>query len=102
MRGDPFAATGVAIGTFVLRPAIEIGGIATDNAAGGARTGRPLSGSSSRPKFELEARDDSRYEILGGRRAPRQSSMCDEEVDEREADARLFDARYALTDARPS
>jgi hypothetical protein len=31
---DPYAATGVNLGSFVIRPSIEIGGIATDNGAG--------------------------------------------------------------------
>jgi len=31
---DPFAATGIELGPFVIRPAIEVGGLATDNAAG--------------------------------------------------------------------
>ena len=31
---DPFAATGIELGPFVIRPAIEVGGVATDNAAG--------------------------------------------------------------------
>ena len=31
---DPYAATGVNLGSFIIRPSIEIGGVATDNGGG--------------------------------------------------------------------
>lgn len=36
VAADPFAPTGVNVGSFVIRPSIEIGGIATDNGGGTA------------------------------------------------------------------
>ena len=69
-RSDPFAATGMRLGTFILRPAIEIGVSATDNAAGTAdkesavglvvapELERPLGGRAARDRRRAARRGD--------------------------------------------
>jgi hypothetical protein len=90
---DPFAAPGLNLGSFVIRPAIEIGVAATDNAAGtedkiGA-VGLVLA-----PELNIRSEDD-RHEIVADIRAA--SVFYDrEEFDSVTADARVA-ARYELT-----
>ena len=91
---DPFAPTGVAIGTFILRPAIEVGVSATDNAAGKPDKQADV-GFLIAPELELRSQDDN-YEILGTL-SGEAILYGDEEVDEREADVRMS-TRYAITD----
>ena len=91
---DPFAPIGVAIGTFILRPAIEIGVSATDNAAGKPDKQADV-GFLIAPELELRSQDDN-YEIVGTASAEA-ILYGDKDVDEREAEARVS-ARYAITD----
>ena len=90
---DPFDPTGVRVGRFILRPAIEIGVRATDNVAGG-RDEEAAVGLIIAPELNIHAEDD-RYELDADLR----SEMIlygDEEFDDRESAARVA-ARYELT-----
>lgn len=90
---DPFAAIGFRLGSFVIRPAIEIGVGATDNADGSsAKTA--VVGLVIAPEINIRSADD-RHEIEADFRA--EGIFYDkDEFDERTAQARLR-ARYDLT-----
>lgn len=92
---DPFAATGVNVGSFVLRPAIEIGVAATDNAGGssdkvaavGLVVAPELTVTSSNERYDFEA--SGRGEL---------TTYENEEFDEQTAELRAR-LRYDLTHA---
>jgi hypothetical protein len=90
---DPFAATGLKLGSFIIRPAFEIGVAATDNVAGG-RDEESAVGLIIVPEVSVRS-EDERHEIEAFLRGEA-ILYGDEEFDQREADARLR-ARYDLT-----
>jgi hypothetical protein len=92
-EAEPFAATGVALGSFVIRPAIEIGVNATDNPAGGAE-GETAIGFLVAPEFVARS-EDSDHEIEVALRG-QGIFYSQEEFDEREGEARVR-GRYDLT-----
>ncbi len=58
---DPFAPVGVNVGSFVIRPSIEIGGTATDNAGGSADKVAAV-GAVVAPEVEITSQGD-RYQF---------------------------------------
>lgn len=90
---DPFAPTGIALGTFIIRPAIEIGVDLTDNPAGTADK-ESAAGLIVAPEIEI-TRDGPRFD-LEANAAAEAIFYGDEEIDDRDAEARLL-ARYELT-----
>ncbi len=91
-EAEPFAATGVALGSFVIRPAIEIGVNATDNPAGAE--GETAIGFLVAPEFVARS-EDSDHEIEVALRG-QGIFYSQEEFDEREGEARVR-GRYDLT-----
>lgn len=90
---DPFAPTGAQVGTFVIRPSIEIGVSATDN-AGGRVDEEAAVGLVVEPEINIRS-EDERHEIEANLRG--EAVFYDnDEFDDREAEARLR-ARYDLT-----
>jgi hypothetical protein len=90
---DPFAPTGIAIGTFIIRPSIEVGVNATDNPAGTPEKNY-AAGLIVAPEV-LIARDGARLDVEGELRGEA-ILYPEDEFDEREAEARLA-VRYDLT-----
>lgn len=92
-EADPFAPTGLRLGTFVIRPSIEVGVTATDNAGGGP-AGEGAVGWVVEPEVIIRS-EDERHEleaILRGEAI----FYNEEEFNDREAEARLR-GRYDLT-----
>lgn len=92
-EADPFAATGVELGSFVIRPAIEIGVNATDNPAGDSE-GETAIGFLVAPEIVIRS-EDSDHEIEAAFRGEGIFYQKDE-FDEREGEARVR-GRYDLT-----
>ena len=92
---DPFAPAGIAAGTFVIRPSIEIGVNLTDNPAGTSDT-EYAAGLIVEPEIEIE-RDGERLDLEADLRG-QAIIYGEDEFDEREAEARIA-ARYDLTGA---
>jgi hypothetical protein len=92
---DPYAATGVNLGSFIIRPSIEIGGIATDNGGGtsdkvaaiGLVVAPEVRITSETERYTFEAH--GRGEVI---------TWDHEEFNEQTAEARAR-LRYALTSA---
>lgn len=89
---DPFAATGLALGPFVLRPALEVGVSATDNPAGTAKK-RAAVGLVVAPELNLQT-EDTRYKVEANLHAE-EILYGDQQIDQRAADARVK-AHYDL------
>jgi len=90
---EPFGQAGIALGTFILRPAIEIGVNATDNVAD-SRDEQGAVGLLVAPELSLVTEDDRyRVEALIDAEA---IFYGEDEFDERDADARIV-GRYELT-----
>ena len=90
---DPFAPAGIRLGSFVIRPAIEIGGIATDNAAGTEEKQGAI-GLAVAPEISIRS-EDERHEIAADARG--EGIFYDsDEFDTLTGDARIA-ARYELT-----
>lgn len=92
-EADPFAATGIALGPFVLRPAIEVGVNATDNPAGTSRK-RNAVGVLLAPEINIQTQD-TRYKVEANLHADA-ILYGDKSIDENAADARVK-AHYDLT-----
>ena len=90
---DPFAPVGIALGTFIIRPSIEIGVALTDNPAG-TEDKEFAAGLIVAPEIEV-TRDGSRFDLEANAVAEA-IFYGEEEFDDREAEARLL-ARYDLT-----
>lgn len=91
---DPFAATGVRLGAFVIRPSIEIGVTATDNVTGEAN-GRGAAGLVVAPALNIRS-EDERYELEADLNA--EGVFYDQsQFDARTGEARVS-GRYDLTD----
>lgn len=89
---EPFAATGIRLGTFVIRPAIELGTVFSDNPGGGSRK-ESAAGFLVAPEINLRS-EDTDHEIVADLRGT--GVFYDkEEFDDREFDARVA-ARYDL------
>ncbi len=90
---DPSAPAGIRLGSFIIRPAIEIGGIATDNAAG-AEEKQAAIGLAVAPEISIRS-EDERHEIAAEARG--EGIFYDrEEFNELTGDARVV-GRYELT-----
>jgi hypothetical protein len=92
---DPFAAEGINIGSFIIRPSIEIGALATDNVAGSADKEGAI-GLIVAPELIVTA-ETERYDFEASGRAET-ITYEDEQFNEQMADARGR-LRYALTNA---
>ena len=90
---DPFAATGIRLGTFIIRPSIEIGVTASDNPAGAA-DGEPATGLVVAPEVEVRS-EDTDYEVAAQIQAEG-VFYGEDRLDEREMQARIA-GRYDLT-----
>jgi hypothetical protein len=90
---EPFAAVGLQLGSFVIRPAIEIGVSATDNVAGGSDKEGAI-GLVVAPEINVRS-EDERHELEADFRGEG-IFYEDDEFNERTAEARLR-ARYDLT-----
>jgi hypothetical protein len=90
---DPFAAIGVQAGSFIIRPAIEVGVSISDNPAGSAEKESGV-GFIVAPELSIRSETD-RHEIEADFRGEA-ILYGDEELDEREAEARVR-TRYDLT-----
>jgi hypothetical protein len=90
---DLFAATGIRIGTFVIRPAIEVGVNVSDNPAEEHEKEAGI-GLIVAPEINIRS-EDERHEIEADLRGEA-IVYGDEELNERDAEARLR-ARYDLT-----
>ena len=91
--GDPFAPPGFSLGTFIVRPAVEIGVTATDN-AGGSADKEAAVGAIIAPELTMIS-EDERHSIEAALRGET-ILYGDEEFDEREAEA-IIRARYDIT-----
>jgi hypothetical protein len=92
-EGESFDAPGIQLGTFVIRPAIEIGVEATDNVTGGEQ-GESAAGVAVAPELTFR-QEGSRHELQAEMRGEG-IFYGDKEFDERFAEARLF-GRYEVT-----
>jgi hypothetical protein len=90
---DPFAATGVRLGTFVIRPSIEIGVNATDNPAGSHEKHNAV-GFILAPAIEISS-EDTDHSIEANAKGTF-IFYGDQTLDERDATARVK-GRYDLT-----
>jgi hypothetical protein len=90
---NPFEPLGVRLGTFLLRPAVEIGVSATDNADGGEDKDGAI-GLAVAPEIVIRS-DWSRHQLDADFRGTG-IFYGDEEIDEREAEARV-EGRYDLS-----
>ncbi len=90
---EPFAPTGINLGPFVIRPAIEVGGTFTDNGGGSAHK-VPAVGVILAPEINVVS-ENERYRFEANARA--ETIHYDhEEFDEQMAEARAR-LRYALS-----
>ena len=90
---DPFAPIGFRSGAFIIRPSIETGVVATDNAGGGPDRTAAV-GFVAEPELDVRA-EDERYQLQALLRGT--IVRYDEErFDDRSAEARVS-GRYALT-----
>ena len=94
-QADPFAATGVRLGSFILRPAIEVGVNLSDN-PGESAGGDGAVGLLLAPELNVSSEDDL-YAVEADLRAVA-ILYGDEELDERSAEASVR-GRYDLTDS---
>jgi hypothetical protein len=93
-EGDPFAATGVRLGAFVIRPSIETGFTATDNVTG-EEHGRGAIGLVVAPALNIRSQDE-RYQLEANLNA--EGVFYNEsQFDTHSGEARLA-GRYALTE----
>jgi hypothetical protein len=92
-QADPFAPVGIHVGSFVIRPSIEAGVVATDNAAGAPEKEAAV-GAVVEPEVNIRA-ETERYELEANLRGEA-IFYDDEQFDDREREARLR-ARYDLT-----
>ena len=90
---EPFAATGIHLGTFIIRPSIEVGINASDNPAGGA-DGEGAIGLVVAPEVQIRS-EDTDHEVEAEVRAEG-IFYGEDDLDEREAEARIR-GRYDLT-----
>jgi hypothetical protein len=90
---DPFAAIGIKLGSFILRPTLEIGLSATDNVAGG-REEEPAVGVAIATAVNIRSEDDRH--LLEADLNGSAIFYGDEEFNEREGEARVR-GRYDLT-----
>ena len=90
---NPYEPLGVEVGTFVIRPAIELGISATDNVTGDA-DGKSAVGLLLAP--ELSIRSEGELHSFGADLAAEAIFYGEDEYDERAAAARIFGA-YELT-----
>ena len=95
LPSEPFAPIGVRLGTFVIRPSIEIGGVATDNAGGSADKVAAI-GAIVEPEVIITS-ESERYRFEANGRAE-MIAYDREEFDERTAEARAR-LRYDLSSA---
>src|SRR5688500_17763113 len=91
---EPFAATGKRLGTFILRPAIELGVSFSDNPAG-TEERKSAVGLIVAPELSAISEDED-HEIAAELRGEA-ILYGEQELDEREAEARIR-ARYDLSD----
>jgi hypothetical protein len=92
---DPFAATGMRLGSFILRPAIEFGVSASDNPAE-TSDGDGAIGALIAPELNISSEDEL-YAVEADLRGAA-ILYGDDELDEREAEATVR-ARYELTES---
>ncbi len=93
-ESDPFAAIGVRLGAFVIRPSIEIGVTATNNVSG-TENGKGAVGLVVTPEIDVRSESD-RHEFEADLSA--EGIFYEEDqFDERTANARVT-GRYDLTD----
>jgi hypothetical protein len=90
---DPFGAQGINVGSFVIRPSIEIGGLATDNVAGSSDKESAI-GLVLAPELIVSAATE-RYDFEASGRAET-VSYEDEQFNEQTAEARGR-LRYAIS-----